>query len=158
VRRGAGGGTRRGGSRVSTLLYERDFDAWVQHQARALRAQDWDDVDWPHLLEEIEDLPQTGRDIVRGKSVGLLAHLLKLKYQPTRQSGSWRDSVREARAVIAALVEKRPSLRRELEDLFRAAYPKARRWAIAETKLPPRIFPADCEWSADQVLDEEFWP
>jgi Domain of unknown function DUF29 len=143
---------------MSQTLYETDFDTWAQQQAQALRAQDWNALDLEHLIEEIEDLPQTRRAIVRSQLRILLTHLLKLAYQPERQSESWRTSVRNARVEIDEQLADWQSLRRELPALLTSSYPKARRAASKETGLTPRIFPTQCEWSPDQLLNEDFWP
>jgi len=37
-------------------LYERDYYTWIQEQVRALRERRVEDLDWPNLAEEIEDL------------------------------------------------------------------------------------------------------
>ena len=37
-------------------LYERDYYTWIQEQVRALRDRRVEDLDWPNLAEEIEDL------------------------------------------------------------------------------------------------------
>jgi Domain of unknown function DUF29 len=148
---------RTGVNRMATALYDTDFDAWAAEQANALARGAWHELDLEHLIEEVEDLPQTGRTIVRSQLCILVAHLLKLKYQPQRAGESWRTSVRNARVEIAAHIENRPSLRRELPDLLARAYPEARRLAIKETGLSPRTFPTRSEWSPDQLLDEDFW-
>ena len=41
---------------MTTTLYDRDFDAWAQQQAEALRAKAWNQLDIAHLAEEIEEL------------------------------------------------------------------------------------------------------
>jgi Domain of unknown function DUF29 len=147
-----------GVSRMATTLYDTDFDAWAQHQAHALRAQAWDELDLDHLIEEIEDLPQTRRTIVRSQFRILVGHLLKLAYQPERQGESWQTSVRNARVEIDEQLADWPSLRQELPALLASAYPKARRLAIKQTGLAPRTFPSHCQWSPEQLLDEDFWP
>jgi hypothetical protein len=35
-------------------LYDNDFYAWTQHQAKLLYSQQWDQIDLPNLIEEIE--------------------------------------------------------------------------------------------------------
>ena len=40
----------------ASQLYGRDYYAWVQAQADALRERRIEDVDWENVAEEIEDL------------------------------------------------------------------------------------------------------
>ena len=37
-------------------LYEQDFHAWTDQQARLLRAANWQEADVAHLIEEIESM------------------------------------------------------------------------------------------------------
>jgi hypothetical protein len=52
-------------------LYEEDFYVWTQCQADALRrlaeTRPNLDLDFPHLIEEVEDLGTSQRDAVRGQ-------------------------------------------------------------------------------------------
>jgi hypothetical protein len=38
------------------------------------------------------------------------------------------------------------------------AYASVRRQTAAETGLSLETFPAACPWTAEQVLDDDFWP
>jgi hypothetical protein len=40
-------------------LYDTDFYAWTQEQAKLLRHQQWSQLDLPNLIEEIESLGKT---------------------------------------------------------------------------------------------------
>ena len=39
---------------MTTTLYETDFYAWTQRQAALLREEEFTEVDWNNLIEEIE--------------------------------------------------------------------------------------------------------
>jgi hypothetical protein len=67
---------------MTTTLYDRDFDAWAQQQAEALRAKAWNQLDIAHLAEEIEELRKSERKAVRSQLRIILSHLLKWVYQP----------------------------------------------------------------------------
>ena len=65
-------------------LYEKDFYAWTQRQAAALRCladtRPNVDLDFPHLIEEVEDLGTSQRDAVRSPLRRIIEHCLKLEY------------------------------------------------------------------------------
>ena len=42
-------------------LYEQDFYAWTQATAKALKAKNFDAVDWDNLIEEVEGLGRQER-------------------------------------------------------------------------------------------------
>jgi Domain of unknown function DUF29 len=139
-------------------LYDADFDAWAQAQAAALRAKNWAALDFEHLAEEVEELRKTERKAVRSQLRRLTSHLLKWAYQPARRSDSWQATITDARRLVADWLEEDGSLTQELPALFAWAYPRARREAAKDTRLPLATFPEDCPWLIEQVLDEDFWP
>ena len=90
----------------------------------------------------------------------LLMHLLQWQYQPPgRQWGhSWADTIRQARAEAQALLARHPSLRPQLPTALVRVYPRACRETQRETGLPLATFPQSCPWTAEQLLDADFWP
>lgn len=138
--------------------YDTDFYAWTQAQAALLRAKDWTQVDWGHLIEEIESLGDQYRHALQSHLRVLLWHLLKHRYQPARRTPSWRRSVINARQEIEAILERNPSLRGALPKALAWAYSRARRAANQETGQPLATYPETCPWPLDRVLDEDFWP
>ena len=138
--------------------YERDFDAWAQRQAEALRAKQWESLDIEHLAEEVEELRKTERKAVRSQLRRLTSHLLKWAYQPARRSDSWQDTILDARRLVDDWLEEDGNLTQELPALFAWAYPRARLEAAKDTRLPLATFPEACLWTLAQVLHEDFWP
>jgi hypothetical protein len=139
-------------------LYDADFYAWAQEQAALLREGKWHELDCAHLIEEIEDLGRSARKELRSYLEGLLLHLLKWYYQPDYRGRSWRDSIEENRACVPESLQEYASLRPQLPTLLQECYPRARRKAARQTRLPLATFPDTCPWSVDQVLDADFWP
>ena len=141
-------------------LYEQDFYQWTQEQAALLREGAWHDLDVTNLAEEVESLGKSDRRALGSHLRNLVLHLLKWHYQPAgRHTGpSWRQSIRNARAEIAVLLEDSPSLRQAVPPLIARWYPLAREDAADETGLPLTTFPEACPWTPAQVLDVDFWP
>ncbi|MGH8057760.1 MAG: DUF29 domain-containing protein [Candidatus Entotheonellia bacterium] len=143
---------------MTETSYQKDVYAWTQDQAKALRAKDWQMLDYDHLAEEIESLGNEQRHAIRSHLRSLLLHLLKWQYQREKRSESWRTSIDNARDEIADRVETSPSLRPELASILESVYPRARRKAQRETDLPLPTFPETCPWSLDQLQDDDFFP
>jgi hypothetical protein len=61
-------------------LYDRDVLAWSEHQAtllrRVARGERVNDIDWTHVVEEIEDVGLSELNAVRSYLRQILAHLL----------------------------------------------------------------------------------
>jgi Domain of unknown function DUF29 len=145
---------------TKATLYDEDFYAWTQEQAALLRKGAVQDLDLPHLAEEIESLGISQKHALASHLKNLVMHLLKWHYQPSgRQTGhSWQSSIINARDEIATILEDLPGLQQSVADLLAHRYPAARRLAQTETGLPLATFPAACPWDVEHVLDEDFWP
>jgi len=140
-------------------MYDTDFYAWTQTQAAALAAGHLGKLDLANLAEEIQDLGKRDRRGLQSALEIVLIHLLKWRYQPAYREGhSWSDSLYEHRRRPGLIVADSPSLRRQIPELIATGYPRARRAATRQTKLPLATFPETCPWAPDQVLDEEFFP
>ena len=85
-------------------------------------------------------------------------HLLKWQVQPDARSGSWRSTIRTQRAKAERILADSPSLRREAERALLEGYGRARRNAADETGLALAAFPDQCPFTAEQLLDDDFWP
>lgn len=136
--------------------YESDLYDWTREQADALRRRAANELDWDNLAEEIESLGTSNLDQIESRLENLLLHLLKWKYRPEGQCGSWRGSIFEARHRLARLIKKNPSLRACPGEYLPEAYPMARRRALAETGL--LRLPEDCPWTIEDVLSSDFLP
>ena len=134
-------------------MYERDFAVWLEDQAAALQSGRLSDVDLPNLIAEIEALAGNLRRELRSRLRVVLVHLLKLRYQPERRSGSWLASIYEQRDRLEDLIEDSPSLRRAVEPYRESAYGKARRIAAAQTGLPVETFPERCPFAIAEILE-----
>jgi len=143
---------------MSTPAYEVDFYLWATETARALREGRLADVDLEHVAEEIEDMGKKERRELASRLTVVLVHLLKWRYQPARRSRSWRLTLVRQRQGLEPVLEESPSLRGTLPEALARAYIRARTRAETETGLPAETFPAACPFTAEQVLNVEFWP
>jgi hypothetical protein len=141
-------------------LYDTDFYTWTQTQAALLREGAWQGLDLANLAEEIESLGKSDRRALGSHLEGLMMHLLKWRYQPSRrQTGrSWYSTIVAHRSRICAILEDSPSLERVIPELLARRYASAKQRAHGETRLPLDTFPDVCPWTAEQVLREDFWP
>ncbi|WP_185983871.1 DUF29 domain-containing protein [Aureimonas mangrovi] len=139
-------------------LYERDFYAWTQDQAAKLRARAHNSVDWENAAEEIESLGRSERGEIRSRLLVTLVHLLKWRFQPAHRSASWKATLAEQRSRLADVLEESPSLRSFPETALEREYRTARLKASGETDLPEDVFPAECPFMIDEILDPDFYP
>jgi hypothetical protein len=142
----------------NSVGYDDDFFAWTMEQARLLREGALSDIDTLNLAEEIESMGKNNRRELGSRLVVLMMHLLKWRYQPNRRSPSWATTVRDQKDEVEELLADSPSLRSVVQDTLATVYARARRKAISETGLPESAFPADCPFTPEQILSEDFLP
>jgi len=134
--------------------HDADFYAWTQQTAQTIREQRWSDLDIENLLEEIESMGKSERRGIESRLHILLAHLLKVQYEPDKHARSWDATIKEQRLQISFLFEENPSLRARADELIHRAYRVARIRAERETALDENVFPIACPWTAEEVLEE----
>jgi hypothetical protein len=150
------------------ILYDRDFQLWIEQTIRQLQNREFASLDIEHLIEELTDLGKSEKNALRGNLTILLAHLLKLQVQhdaPDMMKGSWYDSVVEHRQRVLQNLSDTPSLQSFLSEAVEKAYPNARKIAIKQGKLAKfsvRIpeeseYPTTCPFAIEQILDEDFY-
>jgi len=139
-------------------LYEGDFYAWTQEQARLLRERRWNDLDLDNLVDEVESVGRSDKRQIESRLEILLAHLLKWKFQPGGRGSSWVRTIFEQRNRLIGLVEESPSLREfQRQEVFNS-YAAARLLAARETGIALGVFPNECPFAPGQVLDLEYFP
>lgn len=138
------------------VLYDTDFNLWVETQVMALKEQRLEDIDLSNLIEEVEDLAKRDKRALRSHLKGLLMHLLKGQSQPSKRSSSWKASISNARIEIADILSDSPSLKNYLPTIADQVYVSARILAADETGLAITLFPNSCPYSLTQVLDLDF--
>jgi len=147
-------------------LYEQDFYVWTQRQAEALRrlaeTRPNAELDFPHLIEEVEDLGTSQRDAVRSQVRRIIEHCLKLEYSRFRDPrAGWRDSIIDARAELDDKLS--PSLRRDLDEQLSRLWTRSR--IKAENALRGHgesdaadLLPVHCGYVLDDLLADGWYP
>jgi hypothetical protein len=145
-------------------LYEHDFFAWTQLQARELRRfarmRPNLPLDLKHLAEEVADLGEEQRHALRSWTVRIIEHLLLLERSPAAAPRrGWIDEIVGFRDEIDARLT--PTLRRDLARQLPRLYERAwRRLArklelYGEVDAPP--LPERSPYTLEQVLGD-WWP
>lgn len=141
-------------------LYERDFYAWVNHQALLLKQKKFGEVDFVNVIEELETLGRSEKKELGNRMSVLIMHLLKWKYQSEMNGASWGKTIREQRRQIMRNLKDSPSLKSLLRDTewLNDVWEDATYEASEETSLDYEVFPSSPIWSIDEILDKDFYP
>jgi hypothetical protein len=154
-----------GMSETAAELYETDFYAWTQAQARELRrfagTRPNVPLDLPHLAEEIADLGNERRESLRSWAARIIEHLLLLEHSPAEgPRRGWMTEIVDFRRDIARRLTKtlRRDLQRRLPTLYDEAVSDLRRKLelYGERDALARL-PEVCPYTLDQVLGD-WWP
>lgn len=140
------------------INYEKDFYSWTQEQANLLRNGQFNSLDIPNLIEEIETMGRSEKRELESRLIILLLHLLKWKYQESRRGRSWELSIIEQRLKFEETLEENPGLKPKLDEILSKAYKFAIIQASRETKISRNIFPENCPWTLDEITNEIFYP
>lgn len=143
---------------MSSTLYEKDYYLWLEKTVQLLKEGQLSALDIDNLIEEIQDMGISQKNALESNLIVLLMHLLKWKYQPQKQTGSWRGSIREHRRRILRAFKNSPSLKRYFNEIFEEAYHEARLQASDETELSLAIFPIDCPFTREEILNTDYLP
>jgi hypothetical protein len=142
------------------LLYEQDYVAWLDLTLTKLKQQDFSDLDWGNLIEEIEALGREQRHKVESYLLRLLIHLLLYQHWDTERTWSgkgWEKEIDNFRLELDFLLESQV-LHNHFLSILDKAYTKARRLVIKKSNLSSTIFPEACPYSPEQVLDFGWLP
>ena len=139
-------------------LYEQDYILWLEETAKKIRDKDIENLDWKHLLEEIEDLGKAQKNAVESYLRQLFKHLLLYQYWTQERDycgKGWLDEIDNFRNELEILLRSK-TLYNYTTSIFESTYQKAKRSAFNKTKL--NIFPTQCPYTLEQVLDFEYIP
>ena len=143
---------------MCNTLYDRDFYAWANDQARLPRAGKLSEADIDHIAEEIESMGKTKKREFVSRLKVLLMHLRKWQFQPTGRSTSRRLTIEKRRSEVVDHLADNPSLKAKLPETMASAYGNAILAAARETGLDRATFPPICPWSFDGFMNPNFLP
>ena len=143
-----------------SALYERDYYLWLQETYQTLEKKEIDQLDLPHLMEEILSLGNEQRRKVDSYLRQLLIHLLLYQYwesERERCAKGWQNEIDNFRFELELLLESQTLYNYFLQQI-EEIYVKARKRAIKKSELPPETFPEKCAFTPADLLDSEFLP
>jgi hypothetical protein len=142
-------------------LYDQDFYVWTEVQADLLRERQFEALDLPNLIEEVEGLGDAKKSAVLSNASVITEHLLKLQHSPSQEPRrGWADTILEHRDRLE--LELTPRLRQILEDELPQVYALTRRRTERRLRLYDEdaaadAFPPTCPYGLDQITGD-WWP
>lgn len=128
-------------------------------QAALLRAGRVTEADVLNIAEEIEDVGKDEYYRLESALRVILLHLLKWDHQPERRSRSSWSSVTVQRDGVRDILQDNPGLKQSISKAIERAYRKARVEASAQTRKKLNVFPVQCPYDWDEIIDRPIeWP
>lgn len=131
-------------------LYETDETAWLEAMAELIRLEHYQQLDYVHLQEYLDDMARRDKREVESRLAILMAHQLKWDHQPAKRSPSWQATIELQRQELLLLLES-GSLRNHADTRLHKSYLAAVKLAQAETALPDEVFPEVCPYSLESL-------
>ena len=98
------------------------------------------------------------KDALESNLIRVLQHLLKWKYQPQKQTNSWKASMTEHSLRLNKAFKKSPSVKVYFDDVFTECYQDARLIASQETRVNTLSFPEACPSECEDILNPQYLP
>jgi hypothetical protein len=141
-------------------LYQEDYYLWLQTTLESIQHKKVEQIDWEHLVEEIEALGNEQRRKVNSFLKQLLIHLLLYKYWIAEKDycgKSWSLEIDNFRDELEFLLRSKTLYNYFLQEID-YIYSKARKAAIKKTGLPADIFPQQCHFTPEEILNFDYLP
>ncbi len=141
-------------------LYEQDYCLWLDITLKQIHEQDIEHLDWEHLFEEIEALGREQKNKVESYLIQLIKHLLMYQYWESEKfycAKVWAEEIDNFRLELEILLKSK-TLYNYGRTLIETTYQKAKRSAIKKTGLPADVFPQECPYSFEEILNFDFLP
>ncbi len=139
-------------------LYEQDFNLWIEETINLLKNRQLEQIDYEHLIEEIEDMGGNRKDALESNLEQVIIHLLKWKYEPSKRTNSWQYSIAKHSTRLNKAFMKSPSLKPYFDEVLVPCYKTARMLASKQTDLPVTTFPTDLPFTKENILDPDYLP
>jgi hypothetical protein len=144
-------------------LYEEDFYAWTQQQAKLLRRLPvvGNEFDPERIAEEIEDLGRSELHAAQSLCEHIIEHFLKLEYSGLSEPANhWRDEIVEWRLQLEKIMTRSIVAKLDLAGRYKAALRLVRRLERDVPGFMNRL-PAECPYTLEQIAgvgDEDWLP
>lgn len=91
-------------------LYEQDYYLWLQKTLKHLRQRELGQLDWEHLIAEVEALGNEQRHKVDSYLAQILIHLLLYQYWQQERDRGWENKIDTFRIQLEFLLESKTSV------------------------------------------------
>jgi hypothetical protein len=139
-------------------LYDVDDAQWLEETVCLLKKHQFQQLDLDNLIEELEDLGREKKNAVASLLEQIIRHLLLLQYWTTEAEYNtihWQEEIYHFRTQLGRKITT--NLRHYLEKELNSIYQDALGFVKIKT-INSVVFPPDCPYSLEQLLDRSWLP
>ncbi|TAE53125.1 MAG: DUF29 domain-containing protein [Nostocales cyanobacterium] len=140
-------------------LYEIDDYLWLEETIKLLKTKNLENLDIDNLIEELESLGRSELNKVRSLFKQIIIHILLLEYwqeEYERNYRHWQGEIIAFRDDLNNSLTK--TLKNKLVQELDNIYDVAVKIVSTKTGLSKNVFPENCPYSLEQLLDDNWYP
>lgn len=145
-------------SAAKTSLYQSDYLAWYEKTLEQLKNNQLNELDLESLSEVLENLVRDTKRSGESYLRQIIIYVLLIKYRKSESINSrhWAAEIVNFRSELET--DMTTNLRKHLALVKENIYQKALKYVIKKTGLNQTIFPHQCPYTIEQLLDEDWFP
>jgi len=139
-------------------LYELDYLAWYEKTLEQLKNNHSNELDLESLSEVLENLVRDTKRSGESYLRQIIIHLLLIEYWESEKINRchWAAEIVNFRSELET--DMTTNLKKHLDLVKENIYQKALKYVIKKTELNKTLFPIQCPYSLEQLLDDDWFP
>ena len=139
-------------------LYELDYLAWYEKTLEQLKNNHSNELDLESLSEVLENLVRDTKRSGESYLRQIIIHLLLIEYWESEKINRchWAAEIVNFRSELET--DMTTNLKKHLDLAKENIYQKALKYVIKKTELNKTLFPIQCPYSLEQLLDDDWFP
>jgi hypothetical protein len=139
-------------------LYELDYLAWYEKTLEQLKNNHSNELDLESLSEVLENLVRDTKRSGESYLRQIIIHLLLIEYWESEKINRchWAAEIVNFRSELET--DMTTNLKKHLDLVKENMYQKALKYVIKKTELNKTLFPIQCPYSLEQLLDDDWFP
>jgi hypothetical protein len=139
-------------------LYELDYLAWYETTLDQIKSNHLTELDLESLGEVLENLVRDTKRSGESYLRQIIIHLLLIEYWESERINyhHWAAEIVNFRNELET--DMTINLKKHLDVVKENMYQKALKYVIKKTELNKTLFPLQCPYSLEQLLDDDWFP
>jgi hypothetical protein len=139
-------------------LYELDYLAWYEKTLEQLKNNHSNELDLESLSEVLENLVRDTKRLGESYLRQIIIHLLLIEYWESEKINRchWAAEIVNFRSELET--DMTTNLNKHLDLAKENIYQKALKYVIKKTELNKTLFPIQCPYRLEQLLDDDWFP